>query len=138
MLAFYQTGEAAVNLSMRTLKTTRNNKPSDEHHTLKSFNDLTTAQLRLPGAANPSGPSQARKAGPVQAEDSRQVESTVASPGPEVIKESPLELTVVQIDHRFKIVGLRHSFKHQSSMDKLVLVRAHSEYFFNRQISNNV
>ena len=73
MLAFYQTGEAAVNLSMRNLKTMRNNKPSDEHHTLKSFNDLTTAQLRLPGAANPSGPSQARKAGPVQAEDSRQV-----------------------------------------------------------------
>ncbi len=160
MLAVFQTGEVAVRLSIRNVENTRNNKPSDEHQTLKGFNHLTTTQLRLQilqtsseaqhsepsflqqssaGAANASGPSQARKAGPVQDEEPRQVESTVASPGPRpVIKESPLELTLVQVDPRFKILKLRHSLKHQSSMDKLVLVRSHSEYFFNRQISNNV
>ena len=157
MLAVFQTGEVAVRLSIRNVENTRNNKPSDEHQTLKGFNDLTTTQLRLQtsseaqhsepsflqqssaGATNTSGPSQARKAGPVQDEEPRQVESTVASPGPRpVIKESSLELTLVQVDSRFKILKLRHSLKHQSSMDKLVLVRSHSEYFFNRQISNNV
>ena len=157
MLAVFQTGEVPVRLSIRNVENTRNNKPSDEHQTLKGFNDLTTTQLRLQtsseaqhsepsflqqssaGATNTSGPSQARKAGPVQDEEPRQVESTVASPGPwPVIKESSLELTLVQVDSRFKILKLRHSLKHQSSMDKLVLVRSHSEYFFNRQISNNV